>query len=165
MQPASLARRMAAFVYEGVILFGVVTMAAYLYGALTQQRNALQGRAGLQGFVFIVLAIYFVWFWSHGGQTVAMKTWRVRVTRAGGGNVSEARALCRYLLAWLWLLPPLAMAYAGKANNPAAVAVLVVGWIAVYALASRLLPRRQFLHDVVCATTVVDMGPGLITSS
>ena len=39
-----VARRMAAFLYEGVLLFGVVFVAGYLYAALTQQRHALQGQ-------------------------------------------------------------------------------------------------------------------------
>lgn len=66
-------RRMACFIYEGVLLFGVVMIAGYLYSTLTQQRHALQGQVGLRSFLFLVLGIYFVWFWSHGGQTVAMK--------------------------------------------------------------------------------------------
>ena len=72
-------RRLASFLYEGVLLFGVVMIAGYLYSSLTQQRHALQGTLGLQLFLFVVLGIYFVWFWSHGGQTVAMKTWHIRV--------------------------------------------------------------------------------------
>ena len=63
----SLRRRMAAFVYEGVLLFGVVMIAGYLYSSLTQQRHALQGQTGLQAFLFVVLAIYFVASWSRGG--------------------------------------------------------------------------------------------------
>ena len=40
---------------------------------------------GLQLFVFLVLGLYFSWFWSHGGQTVAMKTWHIRLlTRTAG---------------------------------------------------------------------------------
>ena len=39
-----LFRRLAAFVYEGVLLFGVTMAAGYVYGVLTQQRHALQGK-------------------------------------------------------------------------------------------------------------------------
>ena len=54
-----LARRLAAFVYEGVLLFGVLMIAGYLYAWLTQQRHALQGQFGLKAFLFIVLAMLF----------------------------------------------------------------------------------------------------------
>src|SRR5690606_4324287 len=43
-----IARRLASFVYEGVLLFGVVMIAGFLFSTLTQQRHALQGRHGLQ---------------------------------------------------------------------------------------------------------------------
>ena len=55
---------------------------------LTQQHHALQGQTGLQVFVFVVLAIYFVTFWSRGGQTVAMRAWHVRLVTAGGAAVT-----------------------------------------------------------------------------
>jgi uncharacterized RDD family membrane protein YckC len=90
------ARRLACFVYEGMLVFGVVVLAGYLYGALTQQKHALQGQLGLQVFVFLVLGIYFTWFW-HKGQTLAMKTWHIRVVRRDGGAVSQKQALVRYL--------------------------------------------------------------------
>ena len=74
-----LRRRMAAFVYEGVLLFGVLMIAGLAYGLATQQRHALVGQHGLQLFLFVVLGLYLSWFWCHGGQTVAMKTWHVRL--------------------------------------------------------------------------------------
>ena len=77
-----LGRRLAALIYEGLLLFGVLMVAGWLYGGLTQQRHALVGRFGLQVFLFLVLAVYFVWFWTHGGQTVALKAWRLRVVAA-----------------------------------------------------------------------------------
>ena len=147
---------MAAFLYEGVLLFGVVVMAGYLYGALTQQRNALHGRLGLQLFLFLILAIYFVWFWSHGGQTVAMRTWRVRLVRLDGSAVSERRALCRYVLAWAWFVPSLALGYALPHRSGASITLLLLGGVVIYGLLSRLLPGRQFLHDVLCKTRVID---------
>ena len=65
MHAPRLARRLAAFVYEGVLLFGVLMLAGYVYSGLTQQRHALQGKTGLQAFLFVVLAVYFGWFWSR----------------------------------------------------------------------------------------------------
>ncbi len=97
LQAPGLWRRMACFVYEGVLLFGVVMIAGYLFRPLTQQRHALTGRHGLQAFLFVVLAIYFVWFWSHGGQTVAMRAWHIRVVDVAGRPISQARGLARYL--------------------------------------------------------------------
>jgi uncharacterized RDD family membrane protein YckC len=155
-----LARRLACFVYEGVLLFGVLMVSGYLYSSLTQQRNALEGRHGLQAFVFAVLGIYFVWFWSHGGQTVAMKAWHIRVVTREGHALSEPRALVRYLLAWAWFVPALlALALTRPASVAPIAAALLLG-VAGYALLSLVLPGRQFLHDAVCGTRLVDWRDG-----
>jgi len=158
LQPATpaLARRLAAMLYEGVLLFGVLMVAGWLYSSLTQQRHALQGKTGLQLFLFVVLAVYFVWFWSHGGQTVAMKTWRVRLLTVDGQPLSQARALLRYLLCWLWFVPSLlAVWLAGLHDGVSIAAITLAGWL-VYAALSRLHPDRQFLHDALCRTRLVD---------
>ena len=42
----SLRRRLAAFLYEGVLLFGVLMISGYLYSSLSQQRHALSGATG-----------------------------------------------------------------------------------------------------------------------
>jgi uncharacterized RDD family membrane protein YckC len=151
----ALFRRLACFVYEGVLLFGVVMIAGYLYSTLTQQRHALHGQHGLQAFLFIVLGIYFVWFWSHGGQTVAMKAWHIRLVGTDGHPVSQWRALARYLLSWLWFLPALAAVYlAGVHGLGAIFGTLALGVLAFAAL-SWLHPQRQFWHDAVCGTRLV----------
>ena len=129
--PPSLARRMAAFVYEGILLFGVLVMAAYLYGTLTQQRHALQGQAGLQAFLFVVLAIYFVWFWSHGGQTVALRAWHIRLVTHDGRPVTQRRALLRYLASWIWFLPALASARVIGLDSPGPIFALLTAGVLV----------------------------------
>lgn len=154
----ALARRMAAFVYEGVLLFGVLMIAGYLYSSLTQMRHALQGTIGLQLFLFVVLGIYFVWFWSHGGQTVAMKAWHVRLLDAAGRPVSQARAAARYLLSWLWFAPALFAAHAAGLKGGSIFGVMLAGVLA-YAALAKLNPQRQFWHDMVCGTRLVDVRP------
>lgn len=154
-----LPRRMAAFVYEGVLLFGVVFSAGYLYSALTQQRHALQGQTGLQVLLFVVLALYFVTFWSRGGQTVAMRAWHVRLVTASGAAVTPARALARYLLAWLWFAPALLGARLAGLHGTGAIFALLIAGVLSYALLAHLHPQRQFLHDALCSTRLVGWPP------
>lgn len=145
--------------YEGVLLFGVLMTAGWLYSSLTQQRHALQGKTGLQAFLFVVLAVYFVWFWTHGGQTVAMKTWRVRVVTVDGQPLGQLRALLRYVLCWLWFVPSLLAVELAGLHGGAAISVTVLAGVAAYAAISRLHPDRQFLHDALCRTRLVDASP------
>lgn len=151
---------MASFVYEGLLLFGVLFVAGYLYSALTQQRNAMQGQHGLQAFLFLVLGIYFSWFWSHGGQTVAMKAWHLRVVDLDGQPLGQGRAALRYLLSWLWFMPALASVYLlGLNHSTGAIFGSLIAGVLGYALLARLHPRRQFLHDVICRTQLITQRP------
>jgi uncharacterized RDD family membrane protein YckC len=154
-----LVRRMACFLYEGVLLFGVLMIAGYLYSSLSQQRHALLGRSGLQIFLFVVLGIYFTWFWSHGGQTVAMKAWNIRLVDRAGAPVGEWRAFLRYLASWLWFLPALATLALADVRTLGSIAGVTLAGIAAYAGLALLHPQRQFWHDAACGTRLVGV-PG-----
>lgn len=148
---------MACWLYEGMLMFGVVFIAGYLFGTLSQTRNALDNRHTLQAFLFVVFGIYFVWFWSKG-QTLAMKTWHIRVVDRAGHPLSQPRALLRYVLCWLWFLPPLAVV-APFGLSGAETLVIVAGWVLVWAVLSRFHPERQFWHDALASTRLVSSEP------
>ena len=148
---------MACWLYEGMLLFAVVFVAGYLFSALTQTRHALDNRHVQQAFLFVVLGIYFTWFWAKG-QTLAMKTWHIRVVDTQGRPVTQARALLRYVLSWLWFLPALA-AIAPFGLSGAESAVIVLGWVAVWALLSRFHPQQQFWHDALVGTRLITSAP------
>jgi uncharacterized RDD family membrane protein YckC len=150
----SLVRRMACWVYEGLLLFSVMFVAGWLFSALGQVRDAMDARRPLlQAFLFVVFAIYFSWFWTRG-QTLAMKTWKIRVVDRLGHPLSQSRALLRYACSWLWFLPPLA-AMAPFQPSPGEAAVLLLGWVTIWALLSRFHPQRQFWHDALAGTRLV----------
>lgn len=153
LKTPGLRRRMACWMYEGMLLFGVVFLAGYLFGTLSQTRNAMDNRHALQAFLFVVFGIYFVWFWSHG-QTLAMKTWNIQVVDRAGQPITQARALLRYVLCWLWFLPALAAVAPFKLSG-AESAVIVIGWVVIWAILSRLQPQQQFWHDVLAGTRLV----------
>ena len=136
-------------------MFGVVFIAGYLFGTLSQTRNAMDNRHWLQGFLFIVFGIYFVWLWAKG-QTLAMKTWEITVVDRHGQPLTQTRALLRYLLSWLWFLPALAAVAPFQLSGPESV-VIIGGWIAVWALLSRFHPERQFWHDALAGTRLISM--------
>jgi uncharacterized RDD family membrane protein YckC len=65
-------------------------------------------------YLLLVSIAFFVWFWTHGGQTLGMRAWRLRVVRSDGQPLELKDALLRYaaaLLSWaacglgfLWIL-------------------------------------------------------------
>ena len=153
-------RRLACFFYEGVLLFGVIMGAGFVYSLATQQTHALQGRVGLVAFLFVVLGVYFIWFWSRSGQTLAMQTWHVRVVGADGQPVTRARAAARYLASYLWFMPALLLLWgADLAHSRAAIGLVLTGGVVMYALLTLLHPQRQYWHDALCGTRLVTWRP------
>ncbi len=151
-------RRMACWLYEGMLMFAVVFVAGWLFSTLGQMRDAMDERRHLlQAFLFVVFGVYFVWFWIHG-QTLAMKTWGIRIVDASGRPVTQRRALIRYLLGWIWFLPPLAAIAPFKLSGGES-ALLFSGWVLVWALLSRFHPQHQFWHDAWAGTRLISSRP------
>jgi uncharacterized RDD family membrane protein YckC len=149
-----LPRRMACWVYEGMLLFAIVFVAGWLFSTLGQVRDGMDARRPLlQAFLFVIFGIYFTWFWAKG-QTLAMKTWRIRVVDRAGQPLSQRRAMLRYACSWLWFLPPLAALAPLKLRGTTDV-LIVFAWVVVWALLSRLHPQRQFWHDALAGTRLV----------
>jgi uncharacterized RDD family membrane protein YckC len=153
----ALKRRMAAWLYEGVLLFGIVVPVGLVFGVLAQQRHGMVHREGLQATLFLAFSLYFIWFWVHGGQTLAMRTWHLRLVRQDGQPLRLMQAGLRCVASWAWFWPPLLLARLGSWHHQTSqIFTVMLLWIAVYAALSLFLPRRQFLHDWVCGTCLID---------
>lgn len=119
--------------YESLLLFGVAFLATWLF-QFAAGTFAIEGwrRHLLQLFVLAVFAAYFLWCWLRGGQTLAMKTWRIRlVAREGHRRLAPGAALLRFVAALLLV--------------PTTVGIL-------WALVDR---DRQFLHDRLAGTLLI----------
>ena len=110
------------------------------------------------GAVPVVYGIYFVGCWSIRGQTLAMQTWRIRVVAADGRPLTQWHALVRYFASWIWIAPAWALARLNGWAGKEMFAALGVG-IVCYALLALLHPQRQFWHDALCGTRLVDAPP------
>ncbi|WP_233272692.1 RDD family protein [Paraburkholderia acidisoli] len=148
-------RRLAALLYESVLLFGVIFAAGLAFSLVFQQRNGYTHHNLMAAWIVLVAGAYFVGFWHKGGQTLPMKTWRLRVVSAhDGAPPSVARAIARYLAAWLWFLPPLALHTLFDLPIPRTL-VLEAVWFALWAGSARFAPGRQFPHDRLAGTRIV----------
>lgn len=152
---------MACFVYEGLLLFGLALIPGVLgalFFAQTGQRHPLQSDTALRIYALALYGVYFVWFWSRRGQTLAMQTWRIRLVTAAGAPVSQTRALARYAACCVaWFALPTALAAALRWPPSASLAALAF-WFPIYALLALLAPERQFWHDRLCGTRLVSAG-------
>ncbi|MEO6031743.1 MAG: RDD family protein [Burkholderiaceae bacterium] len=161
----SLARRMASFVYEGLLLFGIGLIPGALgalFVALTGYQHPLQTDAALRIVTFAIYALYFSWFWSARGQTLPMQTWHIRVVTSQGAPLSRWRALARYLASWAWVAPAALIAHLNGWTPVESLVAVGVGVVA-YALLALAHPQRQFWHDALCATRLIDTRPAAAT--
>jgi uncharacterized RDD family membrane protein YckC len=82
--------------YEALLVFGVSFFAAWIFFFASGGRDATRGvmRGELQFFILVVLAGYFLWSWLRGGQTLAMRAWKIRLV-----DVTPGKAITRFLVA------------------------------------------------------------------
>lgn len=106
--PAPLWRRLASGLYECALLFAIMFFSSLLFfvtvsGSPNIQASALQHPESdiFSVFILLVFASYFAYFWTRSGQTLAMKTWDIRVVNREGLPLTWPVALTRYLLAWV----------------------------------------------------------------
>jgi uncharacterized RDD family membrane protein YckC len=128
-----VARRLASGLYDLLLVVALVLIATFPFLAFFGDSTHGWRRSLLQVWVLFVAAGYFVGFWSHGGQTLPMKTWRIRLVRADGAKIGVLQGINRFAFAVLGLLA------AG------------IGFL--WALWDR---DRQFLHDRIAGTALVN---------
>ncbi len=143
-------------VYEALLLFAVVFLAGLVFDVATQSRQALAYRHARQFLLFLVMAAYFIHFWSREGQTLAMKTWRIKLMVPGLNRVPVRVAALRYLLAWMWFLPGLVVNYAANFKTWTELGVMAAG-MALWAATALFTGNGQFLHDKLAGTQLVQL--------
>jgi uncharacterized RDD family membrane protein YckC len=130
---AGIRRRLASMLYESLLLLGVLSVSFILpHLALGMAWEIVLPGPMLILHVFIVLGIYFVWYWRHGGQTLAMQTWKLKIVGVDGSPPELRQLLLRYLLSWP--------------------SVLFYGAGLIWAIRDR---DRQFLHDRLAGTRII----------
>jgi uncharacterized RDD family membrane protein YckC len=153
--------------YEGILLFGVVFIPAYLFSALLQFKDNQDSplRHVFQAYIFAAIGLYFVICWRRTGQTLPMKTWKFKLFTSDGGKPSAARAWLRYGLAWIGpflsvlvyrMVVELTGAASAHFSPPAfwsALPFFLLNW-----LWAGVDHERQFLHDRLAGTRLLSVA-------
>lgn len=161
---ASFARRIGALAYEALLLVAMAFVAGFLFLPLVSPAGATHRTLTIpplfvRTMMFCALvaaaAVYYAWCWSDGRRTLPQKTWRLRLVDRRGRPLARRQALVRYAAAWIG--PAMALAgygalhAIGYGRNALAFAALNYCWAIVD-------PDRQFLHDRIAGTLVVQDG-------
>ena len=132
MTLAPIGRRLLSLVYEALLLAGLLFCAGLLFFAVEQRLADTHARLLFQLYLALIAGFYFVWQWTRGGQTLPMRTWRLRLVGRDGAPVRRRQALVRY-----------AAALAGA---------VAFGAGFTWAFFD---PDRQFLHDRIAGTRII----------
>ncbi|MEO7726445.1 MAG: RDD family protein [Burkholderiales bacterium] len=129
---ASFGRRLGSLCYDLLLLTAILFTAAWIFLVIQTLLPASLVRPVFQLYLLAVSGAYFMYCWTHGGQTLPMKTWRIRVVARDGGPLNLRQAARRSLCAL------------------ASTALGGMGF--VWALVDR---DRQFLHDRLAGTRII----------
>jgi uncharacterized RDD family membrane protein YckC len=131
---AKLIPRLLSMAYEAVLLIAILFVASYLFLSLARDAQSGVLRFAHQIYLFAVCGVYFVFCWVRGGQTLPMKTWRLKLVCRDGKSLEPWRATARFLAAM-----------------PGNVSGLSLLW-------ALFDPEQQFLHDRLAGTRIVKVN-------
>ncbi|HQU98776.1 MAG TPA: RDD family protein [Nitrosomonas sp.] len=127
-------QRLLCLLYDFLLLFAVIFMASLVFVPLFSSIDPLYFKPFYQFYLLTIMGVYFIWFWTHGGQTLAMQTWKLRIVDSKGQSITKKQAITRYLLA-LVLYPFF---------------FITLIWM--------FFDRdRQFLHDRIAGTRIIKL--------
>jgi uncharacterized RDD family membrane protein YckC len=129
-QTPSLFRRLASMLYDGLLLLAVLFIAVFAFSTLLSFKGKGPLLPLFQIYVVAVIAAYFFYFWRNGGQTLAMKTWHIKLISADGAPLSYAQCALRLFVA--------------------AISLPLFFW-------AMFDKDKQFLHDRIAGTRLVSV--------
>jgi uncharacterized RDD family membrane protein YckC len=121
---AGIMRRLGALMYDFLVAMAVYAVAhfigfiiiavlAYLNPTFCSDNTDIQQclitSKVYSGYLISVVCFFFIWFWTHGGQTLGMRAWRLKVQRMNGASITPVQAVLRlctgfFGLGNVWLL-------------------------------------------------------------
>ena len=153
--PVQLPRRLAAIVYDSLLLTAVLLVAtglalglavAILGSESVKHHSPLPGNPFFSTYLLLVCFFFYGGFWIHGGQTLGMRAWRLRVQRFDGRGIGWWQVLLRFLIGGLWLVP---VAYLDRVLGVGTSLSLSVGLACLTLMLALRLPDRLSETELV----------------
>ena len=93
IRPAPLMRRLGAALYDSLLIIALWFFVGFAALPFTGGQAVSVANPWFATAVYGLSALFFVFFWTRGGQTLGMRAWRLQLRRSGGGRLSPTRAL------------------------------------------------------------------------
>lgn len=127
--PASLRRRLGATIYDGLLLLAIWMSTALSTVVLTDALDLPRPPELLRALLILGAFAFFGWSWTHGGQTLGGRAWKLRVETLDGATINWPTAMLRFTAGITWI--PLGIIWSFSSAD------------------------RRALHDVIAGTRVV----------
>lgn len=134
-QLPGIQRRLVCMLYEGLVVFSILLIGFLMPQVVLSGFGWTVSPRALWLHILVLLLIYFVWCWLNGGQTLPMKTWKLRIINSDGLPLRPMQAVLRYLIAWP--------------------SILLFGIGIFWVMFDK---DQQFLHDRLAGTRIVVAG-------
>lgn len=159
LRAAPLTRRLLCGTYECLVVLAIMLVASLGFPGAATGRLSGTAQHLYQIYLLLVVGLYFSWCWARSGQTLPMRTWRIRLARADGAPPGPGDALTRFMAAAMMYVPgAIGMTMAWKApGEPWGWMLLAPG--AVTLCWPLVDPRGRFLHDRLAGTVLLDLRP------
>lgn len=157
----SVKRRLVSMIYDSLLLLAVEIFAVAVYMLVTLNMHSALFDVLRTLVIIAVAGAYFVHAWSGSGHTLAMKTWRIKLVKVGSATVPRRDAIKRFAFAWGFIAPALLVSWAlglweTRAGSSTAI-LLLLGNIVAWSLTAFLDKDRQFLHDRLAGTRLIEL--------
>lgn len=100
-KPAGLLRRLAAMVYDLLLLIALWMLGTAALLPFTGGEAVPAGHILFRLYILLITFLFFGLFWTRGGQTLGMKAWRIRVQQPDGRPITWRQAAIRFAVAGL----------------------------------------------------------------
>lgn len=163
-------RRVSCSLYEQLVLLGVIAFTFLVPNLFLGIMFGISLPSWLTfTYLYSVLGIYFVWYWTKTGQTLAMQTWRVRLISKGGYTLNRRQAVWRYVYGSLWIIPCVLLQWAFHWEKWQIIEMLFTVSLFIWPLSIYLdrqpMLYRQSLADRFAGTRLVELPKNLVTLS
>jgi uncharacterized RDD family membrane protein YckC len=163
-------RRVSCCLYEQLVLLGVIALTFLVPNLALGVLFGLSLPNWLSFlYLYAVLGLYFVWYWTKSGQTLAMQTWRIRMIDQQGHTLKRRQALSRYLYGSLWIIPCVLLQWAFHLEQWHIIemlfAVALFFWPLTIYLDRKDPMQRQALSDRLASTRLVELPKNSVTLS
>lgn len=98
VNPASLFRRLAAAIYDVFLIFALLLLGTGIALLMNKGKSFGENHLLFTFYLTSIVGFFYCWFWTHGGQTLGMQAWKIKVVTHHLQPLTWPVAIKRFIL-------------------------------------------------------------------